>query len=139
MTPDQLFPVLNLVAIVGWLALLLLPRWRGTPTVSGVAVPGLLAGIYTWLLVTTWLHSSGGFTTLEGVAMLFADRWVLLAGWTHYLVFDLLVGTWEFRDARARGLGHLWLMPCLGLTFLVGPAGWLLYLAVSRFASPVRA
>jgi hypothetical protein len=59
---------------------------------------------------------------------------LLLAGWIHYLAFDLFVGSWEARDARQRGVPHLALVPCLALTFLFGPAGWLLYGAVrSRF------
>ena len=35
--------------------------------------------------------------------------------------------TWELRDARARGVPHLALLPCLGLTFMLGPVGLLLY------------
>ena len=62
---------------------------------------------------------------------------MLLAGWIHYLAFDLLIGTWETRDARERGLPHLLLVPCLVLTFLLGPAGWLLYMGV-RLTKPHR-
>ena len=67
---------------------------------------------------------------LDGVATLFANRWLLLAGWVHYLAFDLLIGTWEARDARERGLPHLLLVPCLFLTLMFGPAGWLAYIGV---------
>jgi hypothetical protein len=31
------------------------------------------------------------------------------------------------RDARERRIPHLLVVPCLALTFLFGPAGWLLY------------
>ena len=61
---------------------------------------------------------------------LFSNPWALLAGWIHYLAFDLLIGTWETRDAREHGVPHLLLVPCLVLTFLFGPAGWLLYRGV---------
>ena len=44
--------------------------------------------------------SSGGFSSLSDVATLFGNPWLLLAGWTHYLAFDLFVGSWEVRDAR---------------------------------------
>jgi Domain of unknown function (DUF4281) len=57
-----------------------------------------------------------------------------LAGWTHYLVFDLLVGNWEVQDARAGSVPYLIVLPCLVLTFLFGPAGWLLY--VTARSSP---
>ena len=53
--------------------------------------------------------------------------WLLLAGWIHYLAFDLFVGSWEVRDAQERGIPHLAVVPCLLLTFMFGPAGWFLY------------
>jgi len=52
----------------------------------------------------------------------------LLAGWVHYLAFDLFVGSWEARDALSHRIPHLAVIPCLLLTFLFGPAGLLLYL-----------
>jgi hypothetical protein len=57
----------------------------------------------------------------------------MVAGWTHYLAFDLLVGNWEMRDATARGIPYALVLPCLVLTFLFGPAGWLLYVIVRLF------
>jgi hypothetical protein len=87
----------------------------------------LLAIVYTALIAINFFGSPGGFSSLPDVALLFSNPWLLLAGWTHYLAFDLLVGTWEARDARDRGVSHLLLVPCLVLTFLFGPAGWLLY------------
>jgi hypothetical protein len=62
----------------------------------------------------------------------------LLAGWTHYLAFDLFIGGWEVRDAQRRGVPHLFIVPALVLTFLLGPAGLLLYLATRWFASRKR-
>jgi hypothetical protein len=79
---------------------------------------------------TGWKRFAPLEATLAEVALLFRNPWMLLAGWTHYLAFDLLVGSWEVRDARPRGLPHLLLLPCLALTFLFGPAGWLLYMAL---------
>ena len=71
--------------------------------------------------------SQGGFSSLAGVAQLFENRWLLLAGWVHYLAFDLFIGAWETRDAMARGLSRLWLAPCLLMTFMLGPIGLLMY------------
>ena len=95
-----------------------------------MAVPALLAGLYIAIIVTKWGGSAGGFSSLPAVATLFSNPWLLLAGWTHYLAFDLLVGSWEVRDARDRGIPHLLVLPCLALTFLFGPAGWMLYMAL---------
>ena len=135
MTPEQLFSILNLIAIAAWLLLVLLPRVRWTATVVPVAVPVLLSVVYAVLAAVTLPYSDGGFSTLAGVKTLFDNPWVLLAGWTHYLAFDLFVGGWAVRDARKRGVPHLFVVPALILTFLLGPAGLLLYLIIRRFAA----
>lgn len=134
MTPEQVFSIANLIATVAWVMLVILPRRRWvTGMVTGVVVPMLFAIVYVGIVATTFGRIPGGFSTLAAVATLFSNPWALLAGWIHYLAFDLLIGTWEAQDARERGLPHLLLVPCLVLTFLFGPAGWLLYMGV-RFA-----
>jgi ABA DEFICIENT 4-like len=67
------------------------------------------------------------FSTLEGLASLQGSPWLLLAGWLHYLAFDLFVGAWEVRTARRDGIAHLAVVPSLILTFMVGPAGLLVF------------
>jgi hypothetical protein len=119
MSPDLIFGVANTVAAVGWLLLAVLPgREWVTRIVTGTAIPAIFAALYVAIVA--------------GVATLFANPWLLLAGWVHYLAFDLLIGTWEARDARERRVPHVLLVPCLFLTFMFGPAGWLLYLGVRR-------
>ena len=131
MTPELAFSVANLTAMLSWVLLVVLPRRRWvSDTVAGVGVPALLAAAYIVLIATNWGNSAGGFSTLANVALLFANPWMLLAGWVHYLCFDLLIGCWEVRDARERGVPHLLVVPCLALTFMFGPAGWLLYRAI---------
>jgi hypothetical protein len=130
-TPQQLFSIVNLIATAAWIALVILPgrRWV-TGIITSTAVPLLFAIVYVGIVATTFGRTPGGFSTLPDVATLFSNPWALLAGWIHYLAFDLLIGTWETRDAREHGVPHLWLVPCLVLTFLFGPAGWLLYRGV---------
>jgi Domain of unknown function (DUF4281) len=130
MTAEQVFSILNLMALVAWLPLVLLPRVRWSATVVPVAVPAILAIVYVVLVVATLPWSEGGFSSLGAVSALFKNRWMLLAGWTHYLAFDLFIGGWEVRDAQRRGIRHLLIVPALALTFLFGPAGLLLYLAI---------
>jgi hypothetical protein len=96
---------------------------------------------YSVIIAMTFANAPGGFSSLEDVALLFTNRWALLAGWLHYLAFDLLVGCWEVRDARDRRVPQWLVVPCLFLTFMFGPAGWLAYLAVrtARSGRPDRA
>ena len=90
----------------------------------------LFAATYVSLIAWRWAGSSGGFSSVAGVAALFSDPWLLVAGWLHYLAFDLLVGRWEAQDAASRGLSPWLTAPCLLLTFMFGPAGWLLYMSL---------
>ena len=136
LTPDFLFSLANPAALLGWALLVLAPRWRGTRAVvlSG-ALPLLLAATYAVLITAHYLGphgGEGGFGSLHDVAALFRDPWALLAGWVHYLCFDMWTGAWEARDAQQRGVPHWLLVPCLLLTFMFGPVGLLLYFGVRQ-------
>jgi hypothetical protein len=135
MTPEQIFSITNSVAVLGWLLLAILPgrRWV-TEVVTSRVLPGSFAAIYIAVVATTFAGAEGSFSTLAGVTTLFRNPWLLLAGWLHYLAFDLLIGTWEARHAREHGVPHLLLVPCLFLTLMFGPAGWVVYLAVARLS-----
>ena len=136
MTPDVLFRIANNIALFGWIMLAVLPRWRWSARlIAPVLIPALLAMIYVTMVITQFGRSPGGFTSLSSVALLFQNRSMLLAGWVHYLAFDLFVGSWEVRDAQQIGIAHYLVIPCLILTFFFGPAGWLLYLLIRGFAS----
>jgi hypothetical protein len=127
MSPEQVFSIVSTAAIVPWLLLVFAPRARWVGTLTGTAMPLFFAVVYVAILALHLGRTPGNFHTLAGVATLFSNPWLLLAGWVHYLAFDLLVGVWEVRDSRGHGIPHLLVVPCLVLTFLFGPAGWLLY------------
>lgn len=127
---EQIFSIANASALVGWVLLAGLPRRRWAVWVSSLLLPSLLAGAYIVIMVAAWGSGSGGFSSLAAVAELFDSPWLLLAGWVHYLAFDLFVGGWIVRDAAGRGIAHVWLLPALLATFLFGPAGWLSYLCL---------
>ena len=136
MSPHDLFSILNGVALATWVALAsFFRRPLVVNTIAGIVVPGILSAVYVLILLTAWRSSEGGFGSLEDVAALFANPWMLLAGWTHYLAFDLLVGVWEVRDAAVRRLPVPLLLACLALTFLFGPAGWLMYMTMRSVAA----
>lgn len=135
MTAELVFSTLNLIAMAAWLPLVFLPRARWATAVLPVVVPCLFGVIYVALVAASLPWGEGAFSSLAGVKALFENPWALLAGWAHYLAFDLFIGGWQVRDAQRRGIPHLLVVPCLVLTFLFGPAGLLLYLAFRRSAS----
>ncbi|OUJ74054.1 ABA4-like family protein [Hymenobacter crusticola] len=144
LTPDTLFQYASNAALLGWVLLIVAPRWRVTQRLISSGAWSLgLAVVYTVVILGHYLggHAGeGGFSSLSAVAALFRDPWALLAGWVHYLCFDLAVGAWASRDAQRRGVPHLLLVPTLLLTFLFGPVGFLLYSVVRRrYATPSTA
>jgi Domain of unknown function (DUF4281) len=128
----ELFTLCTWVAATGWLLLIGAPRTLDAVRVADRVIPVALAVVYTFLLFFHLPHTAGGFRTLAAVGQLFANPWLLLAGWIHYLAFDLLVGGWMVRHWHGRA--RLLLTACLMSTFLLGPVGLLLYLVGGRRA-----
>jgi hypothetical protein len=132
MSLESWFGLANAVALAGWLmlagALISGDRLRTLLlALAGRAWPLALAAGYTAALAAFrgTAPAGSGFGTLEAVAALFSAPVALLAGWVHYLAFDLFVGRWIVDDALARGTNRLLLLPVLALTFLFGPMGLL--------------
>ena len=137
---DTLFSLAGMLAMSGWLALLASP-WIPTTAerYARYVVPGIIGLVYTALILGFWSRAEGGFGSLDEVAALFGSRELLLAGWLHYLAFDLFVGAWEVQRAREIALPFVLVIPCLVLTFLFGPGGLLAFFALQaalRVARP---
>lgn len=128
-TLDSAFVFAGQAAMLGWLSLIVLPRWRGlSDRLAGLVIPALLSLGYLVLIAVHWADAKGGFASLDGVAALFQSRPILLAGWVHYLAFDLFLGNWLLRRSQEAGIRHAFMLPILFATFLFGPAGYLAFL-----------
>ena len=136
MSYDLLFSLINASVMPAWLLLIFAPKWHVTEKiVHSMLYPLLLGAIYALCMVFAYMgHGAqgGSFTSIEGVRTLFSSDVGMVIGWAHYLVFDLFVGAWEARDARRRGFSHWLLIPCLLLTFMLGPIGLFLYLILRK-------
>ena len=131
MTPESLFNFASTIVLPGWLLLVFAPRWKWTARfICAFVIPVLLGLLYLYIILVHWRGSGGGFGSLGQVSDLFQSPWLLLAGWVHYLAFDLFIGAWEVRDAQRERIHHLLVIPCLFLTFMFGPIGLLLYLGL---------
>jgi hypothetical protein len=139
-SPDLMFQIANPVALIGWLALALSPLSpRLTQVIAGLVIPLLLATLYAGLILAHWSTAPGGFGSLAQVMALFTSPPVALAGWVHYLAFDMLIGAWIARTAAREGISHLLVLPCLALTFLFGPIGFLTFSTLRALARSQRA
>ncbi len=129
---ERFFGASNTLALVAWILLVLLPGRRFVSHVlCAVIVPAALAAGYAavvgWKLATS--PPVGDLGTIQGLRSAFADDWVFAAAWTHYLAFDMIVGAWIARDAVRLAIPWPLRTAALVLTFLLGPAGFLLHLA----------
>jgi hypothetical protein len=126
MTASDLFQIANPIALLGWLVLAAAiifkkPMWRDE--LAGRWIPLGLSIVYSVLIAFFFFQAEGGFDSLDNVQKLFTSPWAALAGWIHYLAFDLFIGARISRQVMERGLPQLSLIALLPLTFMFGPAG----------------
>lgn len=131
MTVELVFSLCNTAALLSWIALIAGPRWR---VITGAIQWGTITSLsvlYAVLIAVFFFRvEGGGFFSLAAVQTLFADRHVALAGWVHYLAFDLFVGLWIAARSDELRISRLVQAPVLVATFMFGPLGFLLFQAI---------
>jgi len=134
-TPDQFFGWAGQAAMIGWLILIFLPRRLDTiwglwlTAIPRFAIPLGLSLLYAGLAMTHFFTiEGGGYGSLAQVRVLLSKEEMLLAGWVHYLAFDLFIGGWIAVEADKLGLSRVIQAPILILTFMFGPVGLALFL-----------
>ena len=131
---ELIFSISGILAMIGWLFLLVFP-WISTWSnrIAGFLIPFVLSLGYTGLLLFYPSNAGGGFGSFEEITQLFSNPRALMAGWIHYLAFDLVVGAWICREGQRLGIVFWAVLPCLPLTFLFGPAGFMVFLLIRSF------
>lgn len=138
MDMETVFTFANAFVLAGWLALLLAPRApKLADRIASVIIPLLLAIAYLMLAPVFFTFTEGGFDSLANVMILFDNPRAVMAGWLHYLAFDLFIGSWQVRQAREHNIRHLVIIPSLVLTLLLGPVGLLVFF-ITRLAYTKR-
>jgi hypothetical protein len=139
---QSIFAVTNAIALIGWLLILLAPRRPLTMSLVLYAAVGLLCLIYAVLLIALLgglldpVRASGAAPaslsdySVRGLRAMFASDGAITVGWTHYLALDLFAGLWIARDADGKGVGRVIQAPILIATYMAGPLGLLVWLAV---------
>jgi hypothetical protein len=135
MTLESWFWVAQAVSLPGWIGLIF--RRGSAPVRFARWAAALLALGYLILFLLSWREAAvlARDYSLGGVASFFSVRELILLGWVHILAFDLLAGSWEAEEAERIGLSRAALIPCLIFTFMLGPVGLLLFLALRARAS----
>jgi hypothetical protein len=134
---NLLWKIANLSTLPVWVAMIVAPRAAPTRWLVEHLVPlyAALGVSYTASLLTSAATSrtAPDFSSPEKVSALLQNPDAMLAGWIHYLAFDLFVGRWIWETAneeeRPARLALLF-------TWWAGPMGLALFLARNRL--PVR-
>lgn len=146
MTPETAFQYANLLVLPQWIMMIVAPRWRVTQMLAQMLpIPMILGSMYIYYLFLAPASTAGSgpsspgldlqsFSTLQSVMSLMSHKEAALAGWIHYLAFDLVAGSYVLRDGQMRDIAHGWLVPCLLMCFLLGPTGLLLYGLIRLFS-----
>ncbi len=138
-TPEFFFKAANSLALLAWIALILSPpKARWTPRIWRIAgrfLPLAFSLVYLLMLAMYW-RGDGGFNSIEQVRALFNQPGAVVAGWVHYLAFDLFVGVWIAQRSAQLQLPHWVVVPLLVLTFLLGPLGYLSFIALRAILKP---
>ena len=130
MTPAIIFSIANLIAMSMWILMIVLPKWKVTRALIDYKfIPIILSLIYAVYIFIS-IREGGGmdFGSLASVMELFTEEGAVLAGWVHYLAFDLLVGMWILDQNKSINIHHLLIVLCLLGAFMLGPIGFLLFM-----------
>ena len=137
MTQDLLFTIANLFAGIGWIIIMAVsPFVRGWDKfVIGIVV-AILALTYSYLNFADFsLQTMKDFGSLHGVMTIFQKPNIVNAAWTHILAMDLMVAVWIKMNSSRLGIKHVFILPSLFFTLLLGPFGFLLYLLTRSIAT----
>lgn len=132
MTPTEVFSLANITAMPMWLLMILLPKWKVTRFLIDFKVIPLLLSVLYAIYIFQAILTGGGmdFGSLASVMALFTEENAVLAGWVHYLAFDLIVGMWMLDQNKTLRIHQAVMAPCLFGTFMLGPIGFLLFMII---------
>ncbi|TSE10196.1 MULTISPECIES: ABA4-like family protein [Aquimarina] len=135
MTPTEVFSLANMTAMPMWILMILLPKWKVTRfLIDFKVIPLLLSAVYAiYIFLAIQIGGMMDFGSLSSVMALFTEENAVLAGWVHYLAFDLVVGMWMLDQNKKLGIHQLIMAPCLFATFMFGPVGFLLFMIIRAF------
>ncbi|WP_299213673.1 ABA4-like family protein [uncultured Dokdonia sp.] len=132
MTPTEVFSIAGMITMPMWILMILLPKWKVTRFfIDYKVIPLALSAVYA-VYIFKAIHIGGAmdFGSLDAVMALFTEQNAVLAGWVHYLAFDLVVGMWMLDQNKKLHIHQVLMAPCLFGTFMFGPIGFLLFMII---------
>ncbi|NDJ54345.1 MAG: DUF4281 domain-containing protein [Chloroflexi bacterium] len=138
---DLVFSLSSLLVMPFWLLMIFAGFWKFTERVISVVwilVPAAL--LYSILVLPDIAGVLGQVSnpSLDGIAALLGTPQGATIAWVHFLAFDVFVGRWAYLDGREQRIP--WYLVSITLVFILmlGPLGFLLYLALQTIWNTVR-
>jgi hypothetical protein len=132
---EIIFQLSALLVVPFWLLIILLPHWGWTRRIMKSVLAILPAALLYVFLIAANLGLTLDFIahllppTLAGTQDLLGSAAGATIAWMHFGAFDLFVGRWVYLDSRAEAISAWLVSPILVVVFILGPLGFVLYLA----------
>ncbi len=135
MTPTDVFSIAGMIAMPMWILMIFLPKWKVTRfLIDFKIIPLILSVIYAiYIFKALQIGGMMDFGSLKSVMALFTEENAVLAGWVHYLAFDLVLGMWMLDQNKTLEIHPVIMAPCLFGTFMFGPIGFLAFMSIKTF------
>ena len=130
---ENIYLIANWGIIPFWFMLIFFPNNGLTAFfVQSIIVPLILGVAYVYFSYNLYLENDifDGFELykgLDGLYSMFANEYLLLIFWLHFLAISLFAGAWIARDARKYFIPKIIIIPSLVLTYFTGPVGLVIY------------
>lgn len=141
MDAESWYNIVNLIPMPWWLLMIFAPKTRLTQRLTRnyaiFLLLGLLYVIFLALGVSGASVETGVDFSFNAIQQSLAQSDLLFVGaWIHYLVFDLFVGFWIYKEGLRRAIPVWQTSICLLFTLMTGPLGFALFLIRRQFALP---
>jgi len=139
LTFENIYLFANWGVIPFWLLLILMPNHGITKFFShSIVAPLLLTLAYVFVARQIILEENifEGFKLylgLNGLAEIYSNESLRLIFWLHLLAINLFVGSWIARDCQRYAVPKILSIPCITITYFIGPFGIVIYWFIRIF------
>jgi hypothetical protein len=117
-----------------WLILIIIPNSNITKfLLNSILLPLIISVVYIYVIYQAFLLGENFFEIfnlylgLENLTGIFSTETFLLIFWLHFLILNILLGTWVSRDSLKYSMPKLFVILALLMVYFVGPIGLVFY------------
>lgn len=130
----------NFAVLPFWLMLIFIPGSKITQIfINSIILPAIFATIYVYLIyqaVLEEIHLAELFNlylSLDNLYTLFSNEIFLLIFWLHFVILNLLLGSWASNESIKNNIPRALILTSLILIYLTGPVGLVMFWFIRIF------